>query len=161
TGETVTYLATQFQTEIEYGIADRLELGLYFTYVPSPGSQYVNAATTMTEGTGLKQRLRYQLADPGAWPLDVGLYGEIVENDHELELEAKILLQRRFGRLRFVSNLWAEYELYYQSQRDFVINPTLGATYELDPKVHVGVESWLRAEYPHPAPNPRPFALGP
>src|SRR5450432_2016293 len=35
TSKAQTYLASQFQTELEIGIAERLELGLYFTYVPS------------------------------------------------------------------------------------------------------------------------------
>jgi hypothetical protein len=131
------YAATQFQTEFEYGITDRLELGLYFTLVPA-GNNGLENVPVMTEGTGLKQRLRYTFAPPGEWPLDVGVYGELVENDHEFEFEGKVLLQRRFGNLRVDSNLWAEYELYYVPQRDIVLNPTLAATYQLTPSMHVG-----------------------
>jgi hypothetical protein len=160
TGAPVWYGATQFQTEIEYGITNRLELGLYFVYVPSPGDGYTSTAP-MTEGTGVKQRLRYVFADPGAWPVDVGLYGELVENDHEVELEAKVLLQRRFGNLRVDANLWAEYEVYYAPQKDLVLDPTLGATYQITPTVHVGAEGWARVEYPDPAPHPRPYSVGP
>jgi hypothetical protein len=159
-GLPIWYLATQFQTEFEYGITDRLELGLYFTVVPSPGDAYSSTAP-MTEGTGVKQRLRYTFAAPGEWPVDLGLYGELVENDHEFEVEGKILLQRRIGKLRIDSNLWAEYELYYAPQRDVVLNPTLAATYQVTAAVHVGVESWLRVEFPDPAPHPRPFGVGP
>src|SRR3954468_16463874 len=31
----IWYGASQFQTEFEYGLTDRLELGIYFTFVPS------------------------------------------------------------------------------------------------------------------------------
>ncbi|HWL88050.1 MAG TPA: hypothetical protein VNO21_19740, partial [Polyangiaceae bacterium] len=79
------YGATQFQTEFEYGITDRLELGLYITYAPRASEALVNTATTI-EGTGSKQRLRLRLVDEGVWPVDVALYGEIVENDREIEL---------------------------------------------------------------------------
>jgi hypothetical protein len=154
------YLGTQFQTEFEYGITDRLELGLYIVYVPTPAGYTLTAP--MTEVTGAKQRLRYVFADPGEWPIDVGVYGEIVEGDTEAELEAKILLQRRIGKLRIDTNLWAEYELYYATpQKDIVLNPTLGATYEITPAVHVGAEGWMRVEFPNPAVTPRPYALGP
>jgi hypothetical protein len=155
------YVGAQFQTEFEYGITDRLELGLYVVYVPTPAG--LALATQMTEPTGTKQRLRYVLADPGAWPIDVGLYGELVEGQTEFEFEGKILLQRRFGNLRIDANLWAEYELNYgTSSKDVVLNPTGGLTYEVNPAVHVGVESWMRAEYPNPAVSPRPpNALGP
>jgi hypothetical protein len=159
-GEKAWYVASQFQTEFETGLTDRLELGLYVSYVPHPGDTFT-ATARMPEGNGLKQRLRYVLAPPGELPIDIGLYGELVENEREIELEAKILLQRRFGRLRVVTNLWAEYELYYAGERDIVLNPTLGMTYEVDPKVHLGLESWMRVEFPHPTPAKRPFGLGP
>lgn len=152
-GEKRWFAASQMQTEIEYGIAPRLELGLYFTWVPTSGVQ------GLTEGNGLKQRLRYQFADPGAWPIDVGVYGEVVENEREIELEAKILLQRRFGLLRLVANLWGERELYYDGRAEWVLNPTLGATVAATANLHLGVEGWLRAEYPKA--TPRAFNQGP
>ncbi len=154
------YLGTQFQTEFEYGITDRLELGLYVVYVPTPAG-FVEVSP-MTEVTGAKERLRYVFADPGAWPIDVGVYGELVEGQTESELEAKVLLQRRIGKLRVDTNLWAEYELYYAaSRKDVVLNPTLGATYEITAALHVGAEGWMRVEFPNPPVSPRPYALGP
>jgi hypothetical protein len=158
---TVAYVAMQFQTEFEYGITDRLELGLYVVYVLAPTD--IGLAAPMTETTGIKERLRYVFADPGRWPIDVGVYGEVVEGNTEEELEAKILLQRRIGNLRIASNLWAEYEFEFSgvSQKDIVLNPTLGATYEITPVVHAGVEGWLRVEFPNQAIHPRPYALGP
>jgi hypothetical protein len=157
-----TYLASAFQTEIEIGLRDRLELGLYFTFVPDFGDAYANETQFAGAGTGLKQRLRYILADPDAWPLDVGLYGEIVENEREIEIEFKVLLQRRFDNIRIAANLSGEYELYFSKQRDIVINPSLGVTYEITPKLHLGFEAWLRGEYPqNPKPAMRVFGLGP
>jgi len=156
------YLPSAFQTEIEIGLTDRLELGLYMTFVPDAGEQFASKALFPGTGNGLKQRLRYGLAEPGAWPLDVALYGEVVENEREIELEAKLLLQKRFDRLRIAANLSGEYELYFSGQRELVLNPSLGATYEVTPRLHVGVDSWLRGEYPrNPAPAKRTFGLGP
>ena len=162
TGNRVWYTATQFQTEFEHGITDHLELGLYVALQPDPGSAYINAAT-LTEGTGFKERLRWALADPGEWPLDVALYGELVEYSDEFEIEAKVILERRFGKLRIAANAWAERELYYgQNQRDWVLNPTIGATYQITSAFHAGLEYWMRAEYTSvPLPNGRPFSLGP
>jgi hypothetical protein len=159
-GATAWYGATQFQTEFEYGITKRLELGLYVTLVPSAGNAFTNVPQ-MTEGNGIKQRLRVRLAEEGRWPLDVALYGELVENEREIEIEAKIILQRRIGDLRAVANLWAEREYYFENRRDWVLNPTLGLTYQVTPVFHPGVEGWMRAEFPDPAPSPRPFNVGP
>jgi hypothetical protein len=161
TGNAIGYVATQFQTEFEHGITDNLELGLYLAYMPSPGEGYVNAAT-LTEGTGFKERLKYRLADEGEWPIDIALYGELVEYTTEFEIEAKIILAKRFGKLRIAANAWAEWENYYAlTQHDWVLNPTVGATYQITPAVHVGAEYWMRVEFPDTNPNPRPFSVGP
>ena len=161
-GKPVWYNATQFQVEFEHGITDSLELGLYVAYQPDPGQGYVNPAT-LTEGTGFKERLRYRLADQEEWPVDVALYGELVEYETEFEIEAKVILEKRFGKLRIAANAWAEYEIYYQSpQKDLELNPTLGATYQVTPAFHAGIEGWMRVEFPmDPTPQTRPFSVGP
>lgn len=156
------YLASAFFTEVEIGLADRLELGLYMTYVPDAGEEFVGKAIFPGEGNGLKQRLRYILANPGEWPVDVGTYGEISENEREIEFEGKILLQRRFDRVRVAANLSGEFEWYFGGQREWVINPSAGITYEVTPKFHAGLDSWMRGEYPfNPKPAKRSFGLGP
>lgn len=160
TGKPATYGAMQYQAEIEYGITDRLELGLYFTFAPPPSAAF-SSVGELTEGTGLKQRLRLRLAEEGEWPVDVALYGEMVENQQEFEVEAKILLQRRIERLTLLVNLWAEREFEYSGDGAWVLNPTAGATYEMTPMIHPGIEYWMRAEFPTPAPANRPFELGP
>ena len=144
-GNPVHFLATEFQTEFELGLTDRLELGLYVSFVPQP-SEYTQLPV-MEFGNGAKQRVRYRLADPEAWPVDVALYGEVSENEREVELEGKIILQRRVGRVRFITNLWAEHEFYLDHHREWVLDPTVGVTAELSPRYHLGAEGWMRAEY--------------
>ena len=157
-GETQWLLASQFQTEFEYGITNRLELGLYVTFAPQPSGL---TGVELTEGTGSKQRLRYRIADEGDLPIDIALYGELVENDHEIEVEGKIILQKRFGRLLVASNLWAEFERYFTHEKAVVFNPTLGATYQISPVVNPGIEGWMRAELANPVEHPVPFGHGP
>ena len=140
----LTYLGSAFQTEIEIGLLPRLELGLYFTLAPDPGSGYADTGEFPGVGTGLKQRLRYVFAELGEWPVDVGLYCEATESTSELELETKLLLQRRFDRVRVAANLSAEYELTLEHTRAVVLNPSLGVTYEVSPSLNLGVDSWLR-----------------
>lgn len=141
-GARVGYLATQLQTEIEYGLTDRLELGLYVTVAPT-GPDLSDLPET-TVGNGSKQRLKYSFAAPGQWPIDVGLYGELEETTREFSVEAKILLQRRFGPVRLVANLIGEMELPWgAAQPEWIVTPSVGATVELTPRVHVGVEYWV------------------
>jgi hypothetical protein len=160
-GAPIWYGATQFQTEFEYGITNRLELGLYVTFVPSEPSDHVSSAPEMWEGNGLKQRLRYRFADEGVLPLDLAVYGELVENQDELELEAKIVMQKRLGDLRVVANLSGEHEFYFNGENEWVLTPSLGLTYQVTPLFQPGLESFLRGEIPEHSPHPRPFGLGP
>jgi hypothetical protein len=152
------YLASQFQTELEYGITNRLELGLYVTFAPKPGEL---TGAELTTRNGAKQRLRYRLSEDGQWPVDVALYGELEENEAEIAVEGKIILQRRFGRLLVATNLWAEFERYFTHERALVLNPTLGATYQVTPVVNPGIEAWMRAELSNPVEHPVPYGHGP
>jgi hypothetical protein len=158
-GNKVDYLSLELQTELEIGITDRLELGLYFTAVPRVGDQYIQYPAPVS-GNGLRQRIRYQFADPGEMPVDVGVYGEVSENERLIELEAKVLLARRFGAVRVAANAVFEYELYFAGNKDVEVEPTLGATVEITPKIHLGLESWMHVELPDPAPATRGFNLG-
>ena len=83
-------LTADFQliTEIEYGVTDKLELGLYFQFVSEPGE-----APLIFDG--IKQRLRYRLAEQGQWPVDVSVYAELAEMHDEVELELKLNLAQK------------------------------------------------------------------
>lgn len=148
------HLASQFQVEIEYGITDRLELGLYLTLQPVdtdfPG------APDIGEGNGVKQRLRYRFADAGVWPVDVAVYGELSENQREIELEGKVILQRRLGDFRVAANLWAEREYYFAGGSAWVLNPAAGVVWEKSFTIQPGIEYWMHAEIEH-----GDFSLGP
>jgi hypothetical protein len=128
----------RLQTEYEYGITDRLELGLYFVFANDPGGPI------FFDGT--KQRLRLRLAEQGDWPVDVALYGEVSEFHDELELEEKVIVAKRFGPMRVIANLWMEESFeHYAGSPELVFNPTAGVTYEVSPMLHVGAEYWLHA----------------
>lgn len=140
-----TTLRSVLVTEIEYGITDRLELGLYFQFANDPGAG--TGGATPLQFDGLKQRLRYRFADAGVWPVNVAVYGEVAELADEIELEAKIILDRRLGRWHLIANLWGEREFYYSGRREWVANPTGGVAFEVVPAFHVGVEYWMHGEF--------------
>lgn len=142
-GKTINYLAPQLQIELETGLSNRVELGLYATFTPM-ASAGVSALPELPVGNGAKQRLRVRLGEEGRWPIDIAVYGEVVESDREFELEGKLILQRRIGRLRIIGNAWVEREWEYVGHFAWVMNPTLGATYEITPTLHLGAEAWLR-----------------
>lgn len=133
------------QSEFEYGITDRWELGFYQVFEATPQ----NGGDNSLRFDGLKWRIRTRLAEPGQWPVDVGLYFELETLHDELAFEEKINLQRRIGRLRLMANLWVEQEIERPldgkaSELEFVINPTVGGVYEVTPTFQPGVEYWSR-----------------
>lgn len=128
----------QLTTEVEYGITDRLELGLYFVAATEPGE-----APLVFDG--IKQRLRYRLVEAGQWPIDVALYAEIAEKHDELELELKINLQRRIGPARLMVNLSGERAWDYHGGGEWVLNPSGGIAFEITPALSLGLEYWMHA----------------
>ncbi len=142
------YGDTQFQIELEYGITDRLELGLYATWVPQSTAD--GEIPPMPENNGTKQRLRLRLAEPGEWPVDVSLYGEVVESDHEFELEGKVNLEKDFGKLAMMTNLWPSANGSTPAkQRGFSIQRS--APRIKSRRVFIrGIEGWMRWEIAQP-----------
>lgn len=150
TRDAVTALRYQLQTELELGITDRLELGLYFAF-----RQGATADTPALRFEGMKQRLRYRFAEEGDLPVDIGAYVEVAEFYNEVELEQKLLLSRRFGYLTAVVNLWVEQEYYFQDQQwKLIYNPTAGAVYEFSPSFMLGLEYWARGRFDDAAAAP-------
>jgi hypothetical protein len=149
TRDAVTSIRSRLVTELELGITDRLELGLYFQF-----QQGATADTPALRFDGMKQRLRYRFAEEGDLPVDLGVYFELAEFHNEIEIEEKLLLSKRFGYLTAVSNLWIEQEYYFQAQEwKLVYNPTLGMHYELSPSFMLGFEYWARGRFDEPKEN--------
>jgi hypothetical protein len=139
----------QLQNEIEYGISDRWEVGFYQVFEANPSDGGENDLLF----DGLKFRLRTRLANAGDWPVDVGLYFELETMHDELAFEGKLNLERDIGHLRLMTNLWVEEEISrpfdttaHGRAAAFVINPTLGATYELSGRANLGAEYWARGQ---------------
>jgi hypothetical protein len=142
-GETRRSFAPNFEhnTEFEYGVTDRLEIAAYLRWTqdaaPEPSLKF--------EGT--KYRVRYRVGEEGELPVDVAFYLEGAIFHDEYELEEKIILSKRLGHLRVIANLWVEQEWERGDdgfKRHFIVNPTIGATYQITPSFHLGAEYWAR-----------------
>lgn len=125
----------QHQVEVEYGVTNNLELGLYIVG-EQVGSGPLNFAA-------YKGRFRYRLAPVGSWPVDVAVYGEYVGHPGEdaRALEEKIILERAVGK-RFVAalNITSEQE-FEGSEVEVVLEPTLGLGVHVVPWFTVGAEA--------------------
>lgn len=133
----------ELTTEVEYGITDRLELGLYLAMKNEPESEGAGAPLILD---GVKQRLRYRVGREGQLPFELALYFEVAELHDEIELEEKVILQKRFGQLKAVANLWVEQGFERGGVVSFTLHPTAGLVYELNQHATLGAEYWMNAE---------------
>jgi hypothetical protein len=154
------------QSEIEYGVSDRVELGFYQVFEAQP-TQSIGGTNAMTFD-GFKWRVRTRLAEAGEWPIDVGLYLELETMHDEVALEEKVLLSKRLKRWHLMANLWVEESerrpLDGEGERSFhfIVNPTSGFVYQVTPVFQPGLEYWARGEFGTDDVNDRIFHfLGP
>jgi hypothetical protein len=134
----------QFRHELEFGLTDRLQLGVYlfdWEHEKEDGE-----SETKWEGTGVE--LIYQLTDPTKSALGSALYFEALASDEEAKLEGKLLLQKNFGPFIAVYNLVIEAEWEDDFKEDVgVWENTFGLSYEVRPNFFVGLEGLHEIEF--------------
>jgi len=133
----------KFRHEFEYGLTDRLQLGVYL--FDWEHEREDAESSTLWEGTGFE--LIYNLSDPTRDFIGSALYAEFLMSDQELELEAKLLLQKNIGPFALVYNgvLEAEWEDGYEKDVG-VLGSTAGISYQIRPNFLVGVEATHEVE---------------
>jgi hypothetical protein len=127
-----------FRHELEVGITDRFQASIYLAdwfYENDPfrsGFTYSDSAI----------ELFYNLSNPVVDPVGLSLYGELSVGRQHFELESKLIAQKNFGPLILDYNLTleAEWEGQGLQQRQGELQQALGASYELSPRISVGLE---------------------
>lgn len=115
------------QLEFEYGVTDRLTLGVYGIF------------EQLRSFNGYKIESRYRLAEKGEWPLDTTLYLEFENPFAEgPTLEGKLILEKSLGNWLVDANLIGEKHL---NDEPLAFNGTLGAGYLFDDTYSAGLEA--------------------
>jgi hypothetical protein len=86
--------------------------------------------------------LIYNLTNPVVDPVGLSVYGELKGGDRLIELESKLIAQKNLGPFIFAYNatfesLWEGKDL---GEREGEFSQALGASYEISPRVSVGLE---------------------
>lgn len=130
----------EFRHELEYGLRDDLQLGLYLSdwrlTNPDEGETEVEWRTAGAE-------LIYSMTDPTKDIIGSALYGEVLIGPEKFALEGKLLLQKNFGPLALVYNfvLEAEWEGEDYEETVGVIENTAGVSYQISPNFLIGAEA--------------------
>ncbi|MEI6340039.1 MAG: hypothetical protein WCQ57_15895 [Verrucomicrobiota bacterium] len=134
-----------FRTEIEYGITDRLQLGVYLAdwrVVDSVAGGDDGAHASFQDSA---IELIYNLTNPVTDLVGSAIYGEMKIGPEKFELEGKFILQKNFGPfvVSYNATLEAEWEgerFGYFNERKGTFEQTLGASYQFSPNFMLGGE---------------------
>ena len=127
-----------FRHEIEIGVTDRFQASIYFvdwSYARDSKQSTFNYSDSAIE-------LIYNLTNPVIDPVGLSIYGEISAGRQHFELESKLIAQKNFGPLILDYNLTLEAEWEEQGLQEHQgeMQQALGASYELSPRISVGLE---------------------
>ena len=129
----------KFRHELEYGITDRLQLGVYVANWTLAHDAMHRDSTRYGSASA---ELIYRMTDPTTDALGSALYLE-VEGGHDLfALEGKLLLQKNIGKFVLAWNgvLEAEWTGHGLNERVCNLGQTFGVSYEITPKFSAGAE---------------------
>lgn len=129
-----------FRHEFEFGITNRLQLSLYLadwryqTGFADRASGFAYSASAI--------EAIYNLTNPVIDPVGISLYEEIRVGDRLVESESKLIAQKNFGRwiLDYNATLEAGWEEQGLKKQNGELQQALGASYEISPRLSVGVE---------------------
>jgi hypothetical protein len=127
-----------FRHELEFGVTDRFQASVYvadwFYQNDSEHSGFSYSDSAI--------ELIYNLTSPVLDPVGLSIYGEIRAGDRLVELESKLIAQKNLGPLILAYNatLEAVWEGRDLAERAGEFSQALGASYEISPRLSVGVE---------------------
>lgn len=101
-------VTTKHDIEVEIGMNDRFDIGIYQSFKQSPNMPF--------EYTGFKIRGRYRIGEENQWIMDPLLYFEYKSTPdfHHQTIESKIILAKKLGRVQLALN--PVYELEFEDR---------------------------------------------
>ena len=128
-----------FREELEIGITDHFQIGLY------PLDWNYRGGTDGADGfnyDGGAVELIYNLTNPIVDPIGISLYEEIQAGRRHFESESKLIAQKNFGPLilDYNTTLEAEWDEKGLNERNGELQQAIGASYEIVSQFSVGLE---------------------
>lgn len=110
------YSRFDHRVELEWGLGNNWQTSFYLNWRQVTAESF-DASTGASLGNshefefkGISSEWKYKLLDPVADRVGLALYGELSVGSDEIELEAKLILDKKIGRHLFAYNLSGEYE---------------------------------------------------
>ena len=129
----------KFRTEIEYGITDRLQLGVYLAnWNLTHDATHDNSVRYESASA----ELIYRMSHPTTDPIGSAIYLEVAGGRNLFAVEGKLLLQKNIGKLIVAWNgvLEAEWAGRGLHERTGKLEQTFGVSYQFTPAFSAGGE---------------------
>ena len=125
---------TEHNVEIEIGMTDRFDVGIYQVIKQAPESSL--------QYSGYKLRFRYRLGEKGDYLMDPLIYFEYKGKPDFSEhgYEGKLILAKDFGNINLSINPVIEYE-YENSEWESELKYNTGISYRLNGILKIGLEA--------------------
>ena len=119
TGREYFYNRFDQRLEFEYGVTDKFQSAFYFnaTHKAKGSTDTAFSGIAKESEFSFAHELKWKLSDPSADKLGFGLYAEYTIASNEIELEGKILLDKKTEKNIFAFNLSGEYEMEYEVEK--------------------------------------------
>jgi hypothetical protein len=107
------YSAFDHRAEFEFGLTNRLMTSFYLNWHSVAEEDTTTSPSTIkkeSEFDGISSEWKYKMSDPVADKIGSAVYGEVTVGTEELELEGKIILDKRIGKNLFAYNFTTEAE---------------------------------------------------
>ncbi len=138
------YSAFDNRAELEFGLGANWQTSLYLDF----GTVHDGPSASTVQNWMVSNEWKWKLLDPVADPFGLALYGEVTAGVSEYELESKLILDKRIGRLLLALNLIGELEwesLFSGWLHEQILEASAGAEYAVGAGVHLGVEARVNA----------------
>jgi hypothetical protein len=148
TGKEEYYTSFDQRVELEVGLSNRLQTSFYLN-LHSTTEQADSSLQTDSGFDGISNEWKLKLRDPVADPFGLGLYFEWGASSSEVELEAKVIVDKRSGNWLCAFNATVEPEWEFimkggannvEANNEFKYEFDLAGTYFVKPSTSVGIE---------------------
>lgn len=139
TGREDYYRRMDARVEFEIGLGKRLQTAFYLNYKGKAAAHLEDTLMVMDRSNSFSfsNEWKYKISDPVANSIGSALYGEFTIGLDQLKLEAKIILDKRIGRVTQAFNFVFEPEWEWETKKDKVEVET---KYEIELNYGVGVD---------------------
>lgn len=139
------FRAIDSRLEMEIGVANQLQTAFYLNV--SQETEEEAGVLSTHEEISFSNEWKYKIWDPVADPIGFGLYGEWTAGTRELELEGKLIFDKRINNSVWALNLVAEHEWEkepedgeIETEREWGFEGDLGFSCRIARGVHLGIE---------------------